>query len=201
VLSFGGSKLLTAGRGGALLTRHADVHQRARVHQTRGNLVAPLSELQAAVLLPQLDKLDVRNARRAESVRRLLAQLAGVPGLRPFVNATDSEPGYYKLGFRYDDAAFGLTRERFAAAIRAEGVALDEGFRALHVGRSASRFRAAGDLAEAGRAHRGCVVLHHPVLLGGDAEIDEVVLAVRKIRGSIGRLNDNVNDSPMSVQP
>jgi dTDP-4-amino-4,6-dideoxygalactose transaminase len=37
ILSFGGSKLLTAGRGGALLTRHADVYQRAKLFLHRGN--------------------------------------------------------------------------------------------------------------------------------------------------------------------
>src|SRR5947207_4510999 len=54
VLSFGGSKLLTAGRGGAILTAKHTIAQRARIWQMRGNLVAPLSELQAAVLRPQL---------------------------------------------------------------------------------------------------------------------------------------------------
>src|SRR2546430_1767377 len=39
VLSFGGSKLLTAGRGGAILTRRRDTHQRARVALHRGNIV------------------------------------------------------------------------------------------------------------------------------------------------------------------
>src|SRR5439155_3874854 len=52
ILSFGGSKLLTAGRGGAILSRHADVLQRVRAWTFRGNSIAPLSELQAAVLLP-----------------------------------------------------------------------------------------------------------------------------------------------------
>src|SRR5262249_13814897 len=36
ILSFGGSKMLTAGRGGALLTRHAEVFQRAKVALARG---------------------------------------------------------------------------------------------------------------------------------------------------------------------
>src|SRR5262249_20733973 len=146
VLSFGGSKLLTAGRGGALLTARADVHQRARLALLRGNLVCPLSELQAAVLLPQLAKLDARNARRAHNVHRLLAALHADCGLRPFVNADGvGEPGHYKLGFRYDADRFGLTRERFVAALRAEGVAFDEGFRALHAGRSPKRYRKAGE--------------------------------------------------------
>src|SRR5262249_22341341 len=182
VLSFGGSKLLTAGRGGALLTRHADVHQRARLALHRANVVCPLSELQAAVLLPQIDKLDARNAERARAVRHLAGLLHDVPGLRPFANhGAESEPGYYKLGFQYDAAAFGLARERFVAALRAEGVAFDEGFRALHVGRSPARFRQAGGLTEAGRAHAGSVVLHHPVLLGPDADLEEVASAVRKV--------------------
>lgn len=186
VLSFGGSKLLTAGRGGALLTRRADVFQRARLVQFRaGNLVNPLSELQAAVLLPQLARLEEQNRIRARAVQHLIERLADVPGLRPFDTPIDnriddSAPGYYKLGFQYDAAAFGLPRDRFLAAMRAEGIAMDDGFRALHVGRSMSRFRAAGTLTEAERAHHGCVVLHHPVLLGSEADLDEVVLAVRK---------------------
>src|SRR5262249_38185003 len=53
ILSFGGSKLLTAGRGGAILTPHAQMQQRAKLVQHRGNWVCPMSELQAAVLLPQ----------------------------------------------------------------------------------------------------------------------------------------------------
>jgi dTDP-4-amino-4,6-dideoxygalactose transaminase len=183
VLSFGGSKLLTAGRGGVLLTRRADVAQRARVLLGRGNnLVCPLSELQAAVLLPQLDRLDARNAHRARSVALLTERLARVAGLRGFVNQeVDNQPGYYKLGFRLDAERLGLPREHFVAALRAEGIAFDEGFRALHRGRSPSRFRRAGDLAEADRAHDQTVVLHHPVLLGGLQEIEEVIRAVEKV--------------------
>jgi dTDP-4-amino-4,6-dideoxygalactose transaminase len=190
ILSFGGSKLLTAGRGGAMLTPHADVHQRARLFQMRGNIVCPLSELQAAVLVPQIDKLDRRNSQRLANVTRLAEVLHGNPGLRPFpvAPADGSTPAFYKLGLQFDEAAFGLSRERFVRALRAEGIALDEGFRALHVGRSPSRFRRASDLAEADRAHRGAVVLHHPILLGSEADVGEVAAAVRKTYANVGRL-------------
>src|SRR5262249_55606732 len=168
---------------GALLTRHADVHQRARRFAFRGNVVGPLSELQAAVLLPQLDKLDVRNEQRAANVRRLLERLGAVPGIRPFTNAVeDSQPGYYKLGLQYDAEAFGLSRERFLQALAAEGVAVDAGFAALHVGRSPRRFRQVGSLDEAQRAQDGAVVLHHPVLFGPTAWVEEVAAAVEKVR-------------------
>src|SRR5262249_29080536 len=53
ILSFGGSKLLSAGRGGALLSTCAEVHQRMRLLLRRGyQQWAALSELQAAALLP-----------------------------------------------------------------------------------------------------------------------------------------------------
>jgi perosamine synthetase len=189
VLSFGGSKLLTAGRGGAILTRHPDVRQRARLCLNRGNHVCPLSELQAAVLLPQLDRLAENNARRARAVRLLADALSGVPGLVPF---RLRDPGgaavYYKVGFQFDANLFGLSRERFVAAVRAEGIALDEGFRALHVGRSPGRLRQAGSLDEARRAGSGAVVLHHPVLLGSDSELTEVATAIRKVHAHAGRL-------------
>jgi dTDP-4-amino-4,6-dideoxygalactose transaminase len=182
VLSFGGSKLLTAGRGGALLTPHAEVWQRARLALHRGNVLCPLSELQSAVLLPQLVRLDARNAQRAAQVRRLCEALREVPGLRPFVNAaSDSQPAYYKLGWQLNAEEFGLARERLVAALRAEGIAFDEGFRGLHVGRSPSRFRRGGSLTEADRAHAGVVVLHHPILLGTPADVEEVARAVLKV--------------------
>lgn len=184
ILSFGGSKLLTAGRGGALLTRHAEVAQRARTWLQRGNHVCPLSELQAAVLMPQVDRLAERNALRARNVRFLCELLREVPGLRPFCNGTmeDSEPSYYKLGFQFDAERFGVTREMFVAAMRAEGIAADEGFRALHVGRSPRRWRAAGTLHEAERAHHGVVVLHHPILLGSETDVEQMAIAVAKIQ-------------------
>lgn len=187
VLSFGGSKLLTAGRGGAILTPHADVLQRARLVQNRGNVVCPLSELQAAALLPQLDKLDERNTRRRAAVARLTELLRGVPGLTPFRNVVDGDACYYKVGYHFDEAAFGLSRARFVSAARAEGIAFDEGFRALHVGRSPSRYRRAGELREADRVHVGTVVLHHPVLLVVDG-VEQAARAARKIWGNAGRL-------------
>ncbi|MFO0843147.1 MAG: aminotransferase class V-fold PLP-dependent enzyme [Gemmataceae bacterium] len=183
VFSFGGSKLLTAGRGGALVTSRPEAYQRARLALGRGNnLVAPLSELQAAALLPQFDALAARHERRATNVELLTRLLQGVPGITPFASGVEGSPAYYKLGLRYDESAFGLPRDRLVRAMRAEGVALDEGFRALHVGRAPSRWRANGPLAEAEHAHRGCVVLHHPVLLGGEEEMRRIARALGRLR-------------------
>ena len=181
MLSFGGSKLLTAGRGGALLTPHPEVLQRARTALHRGNTVCPLSELQAAVLLPQLTALEARNARRLEQVVRLDGLLADIPGLRRFMGGEDCEPAFYKVGFQFDAECFGLSRELFLKAMRAEGIAFDEGFRAAHIGRSPSRFRAPLPLLESEKAHHGTVILHHPILLGSTEDVEEVARAVHKV--------------------
>ncbi len=188
-LSFGGSKLLSAGRGGALLTPQADVAQRARTCLLRGNVVCPLSELQAAVLLPQWAKLADRHRQRLANAERLTQLLADVPGVRPFVDRLpDSRPAFYKLGFQYDADRFGLPRARLVKAMRAEGVALDEGFPAAHVGRSPRRYRRGTALTQVERAHGGCLVLHHPVLLGGPDGVEQVARAWRKIHAHAGRL-------------
>ena len=190
ILSFGGSKLLTAGRGGALLASDAAIAQRARTWLHRGNHVCPLSELQAIVLLPQLRRLAERNAHRARNVAFLLARLQETPGLHPFRNCTEegNRPVYYKLGFKFDEERFGVNRARFVSALRAEGIAFDEGFRALHVGRSPRRWRAAGPLPQAERAHQATVVLHHPILLGTDDDMEQIATAITKIYACADRL-------------
>ena len=195
VFSFGGSKLLSAGRGGALVTSRPEMHQRARLVLGRGNnLVAPLSELQAAALLPQLDSLPERHARRLRSVELLRDRLRSIPGVR--LLRQEGSPGFYKLGMQFDAATFGVSRKVLTAAMRAEGIALDEGFRALHAGRSPDRWRAAGSLGRTMQAHAGMLVLHHPILLGGTADVEQIAEAFERIRLHAGRLMGNPDGDP-----
>ncbi|HEY1191457.1 MAG TPA: aminotransferase class V-fold PLP-dependent enzyme, partial [Gemmata sp.] len=201
-LSFGGSKLLTAGRGGALLFTDPQLYQRAKTFLHRGvQQWAPISELQATALRPQVRKLRDATAWRAERVRELvepappaplpegkgekethhrIAHTAAQEALRAFTpfpsgrgigGVGSAIPAFYKLGFQYAPAAFGLSRALFVKALRAEGVAFDAGFKALHAGRSPSRFRAAGELTHAADAGARCVMLHHPVLSLGPADV------------------------------
>lgn len=182
ILSFGGSKLLTAGRGGALLTANPDFHQRARLELFRGtNWVAPLSELQAAVLIPQLRALSMRNQQRLRAVAFLRRELEAIPGLRLFSQGTNGSPAFYKLGIQLDERPFGVTRQTLVPAMRAEGLAVDEGFRSLHVNRSSKRFHAPAPLPEAERAHRNCLVMHHPILLAEETLLAQIVRAFTRI--------------------
>jgi dTDP-4-amino-4,6-dideoxygalactose transaminase len=185
VLSFGGSKLLTAGRGGAIITSREDVYQRAKIFRERGNDAFPLSELQAAVLLPQLEELDAKNETRRANVERLLAGCSPLERLNS-VNGMpqDSAASYYKVAWWFDEQGGTATRDEFITAMRAEGVAVDVGFRGF-TRRGARRCRRVGALQHAARAADQTVLLHHPVLLEDAATIDRVTSAFQKIIGGL----------------
>jgi dTDP-4-amino-4,6-dideoxygalactose transaminase len=195
ILSFGGSKLLTAGRGGAIVTSRDEVVQRIRIYSQRGNESFPLSELQAAVLLPQLPKLAAANQQRLAAVKQLLSLVGELPRLAPLTIRDDhqEQPAFYKLPWLMtgnDDACdspeFERLRARFIAAIQAEGVLMDEGFRGF-ARRTGGRCRAVGDLKNARRAAAGTVLLHHPVLLEPPETIAKVAEAIRKVARAILR--------------
>lgn len=190
VLSFGGSKLLTAGRGGAIVTHREEILQRIKIYAERGNDAFPLSELQAAVLLPQLAELEASNTVRKQSVETLLRACGKLPGLAPLPLPSErllDRPAFYKLGwFVGSDAPgespteLGGPRERFVAAVQAEGVALDVGFRGF-VRRSHQRCHTIGELTHARRAASQTAIMHHPVLLESTETLCRVSQALRKV--------------------
>jgi perosamine synthetase len=181
VLSFGGSKLLTAGRGGAIVTAREDVYQRAKAYCEQGNNAFPLSELQAAVLLPQLEPLDARNAIRQRNATYLIEQLRELKGLLPIDKMPpDSAASYFKLAWLFIEDDWTVSREKFLAAMQAEGVAIDAGFRGF-TRRGSGRCRRVGDLTNSKRAAEQTVLLHHPILLEPRSTIDRVVATFRKV--------------------
>jgi dTDP-4-amino-4,6-dideoxygalactose transaminase len=191
VLSFGGSKLLTAGRGGAIVTNREEVVQRIKVFSQRGNEAFPLSELQAAVLVPQISKLATANQQRLAAVRQLLAEVGDLPGLIPLAlpEHDSSEPAFYKLPWLLTDAndacdspEFEQGRRAFLTAVQAAGVAIYEGFRGF-ARRTSNRCRVVGELPHAQRAAAGTVLLHHPVLL----QPPEVIACVAEVIRQVGQ--------------
>jgi len=182
VVSFGGSKLLTAGRGGAVLTNRAEVMQRAKIYCERGNHAFPLSELQAAVLLPQLRKLASRDFTRASAIRGLRESLADLEGaLRPV--ACDFEnnlPGFYKHAWRCAGPRGEELRRNLLVAAGVLNLPLGEGFRGF-TKRPTSQCRKVGPLANALEAAQRTVVLHHPILLRGTEAIDQLSKTIRAV--------------------
>jgi dTDP-4-amino-4,6-dideoxygalactose transaminase len=181
-----------------VLTNRSVIIERIRRHVMRGNDLSPLSELQAAALVPQWKTLDEANNRRRTGLQRLHPLIRDLPGLRiltPPDNPTAS--GYYKVGFDYDPAAWaGLAREVFCLALRSEGIAFWPGFRGLHRIHASRRFRAPGPLTNADRADERCVLLHHPVLLGDDEDLEQVAVALHKIHAAAGSLASKTFEIP-----
>jgi len=197
ILSFGGSKLLSAGRGGAFFTNNEEIVQRAKLYTHRGNEAYPLSELQAAVLIPQWDRLDERNEYREKNIRYLTEKLQSETSLVPFESRlADSRPGYYKLGLQYDSSNFaGLSREQFCLTMRADGVNIAKGFRSLHSSHSARRYKTNSSLKNADLADKGILVLHHPVLLCEEKVVSMVVKAVKKAEAHAEELTEFLTGS------
>lgn len=181
VLSFGGSKLLSAGRGGAVLTNSAEIAQRIRLHTQRGNEAYPLSELQAAALLPQCECLDEFNAQRLATVQQLRALLPS--GITLLANESPNTPAFYKVGLLYEPEGFSnLPRDSFINSLQAEGIAIDSGFRALHRIHSRRRFKMVGPLPNAERADTQMLVLHHPLLRTPGPVAEQLARAIHRVR-------------------
>jgi len=181
-LSFGGSKLITSGRGGAVLSRKPDLAQRAKMHLLRGSKIAALSELQALVLLPQFMDLKKNNQSRHLSARLLEKELSEIQGIKPLLVPEGDLRAFYKLGLIFDSSTFGLDRKSFIAAMQAEGIACDAGFDCIHRHRSPNRWKAAGPLPNADILHDCMLVVHHPVLLQGEEAVFKIIQALERIQ-------------------
>src|SRR5262249_29408104 len=88
-----------------------------------------------------------------------------------------------------DSADFERVRRQFIAAVQAEGVAIDEGFRGF-VRRTNQRCRVVGDLINGRRAAEGTVILHHPVLLEPRETIARVGEAIHKVAHTLPPAKD-----------
>lgn len=135
--SFQSSKHITAGEGGMLVTDDEDYaecchsivncgrraggawHEHARLG---GNY--RLSELQAAVILTQLERYEKMLARRQETAAFLREKLSGIDGIRPLaVPEYASATSCHLFILRYDSESFGgLPKEDFIKALNAEGI-------------------------------------------------------------------------------
>ena len=180
VLSFGGSKLLTAGRGGAVLMMDESVAQRITVFCERGNDAFALSELQAAAVSAQWEGFDRRHGVRLERARQLIERLGSSAPLQCQADfEAYFEPAFYKLGFFYHpERAGGMSREAYIEAMRGRGIPIGEGFRGFHR-RTDKRCRKASSLENAARAAEQTVVIDQTLLL---AEPDVIDLAAEILK-------------------
>lgn len=144
--SFQQSKLLTAGEGGAISVRDAAPAALIRSYADCGRRPGEwfyshfalggnfrMTEWQAAVLLGQLERFDSQNACRNRNALALNTALARIPGVHPQArDARTTSQGYYCYVLRIDEAAFGASRDRVLAALKAEGMPLTMSYPPIH---------------------------------------------------------------------
>jgi perosamine synthetase len=129
-------KHISCGDGGMCLTRDPGLARRIRMATDKAYSREPgasrfpeflatnyrMTELQGAVALAQLRKLDAICAARHAHGERLTALLHGAPGIHPPRVPPGGYATYWFYLFRVDEEALGVSTDQFAEALRAEGV-------------------------------------------------------------------------------
>ncbi len=151
--SFHPRKSITTGEGGAIATNDADLAARARVLRSHGASVSDLArhsatsviieayeelgynyrmtDIQAAIGLEQLKKLDAILVRRRELAERYNTRLLEIPGVMP-PYAPDDAPHTYQSYCVHLDSAVTPSREAIMESMLADGVATRRGVMAIH---------------------------------------------------------------------
>ena len=145
IFSFQSGKLLTAGEGGALVTRDPALIQRAWIKTSCGRPRTDrryehvelgtnmrMGEFQGAILGAQLQRFPQQLAEREEAAQRLDALIAELPGLRVQARTPDvTTHSHYMYMLRLDGSYHGVTRDFLVEALVAEGVPAYFSYRAI----------------------------------------------------------------------
>lgn len=128
------SKHMTAGDGGLTITNLPDLAQRAKLFSDKGwkrplykdvEFLAPnyrMTELQAAVALAQLEKLEREVNRRQELAHLFNEIIAEIPGILPQRVSQHVEHSYWQYAFFLDRRVIKSTVFEFGEALQAEGI-------------------------------------------------------------------------------
>jgi len=137
VFSFANTKNISCGEGGAVVTADAALANRIAAlrdhgrppgitdHHPRLGWNLRLSEFQAAILRPQLARLDRHLAAKQRASTHLARSLGSIPGLQPVPQKLDprvTTHGYFSLALDFDADRFGAKIDALRAALRAEGI-------------------------------------------------------------------------------
>ena len=144
VFSFNRHKTMQSGEGGVVLTNDEDVAKRMMLVRNHGEVVVGdwqmedisntigqnlrMSEMEAAVALCQIKKLDQLNDSRIELAERITIGLNDIAGITAPVVRDGCKHVYYFYVMKYDEAIIGLSRENFVKALNAEGYYLRGGY-------------------------------------------------------------------------
>jgi dTDP-4-amino-4,6-dideoxygalactose transaminase len=148
------TKSLAGGEGGVITTDSDEAAARLRLLRANGitrdpwrrrqarafgyydvvepGLKANLTDLQAAVALPKLAALEANLARRAELVARYGAGVEPLAGITPLARPAFGAHAHHLYVIRIDPDEAGADRDRYAAALLAENIAVGIHFLPVH---------------------------------------------------------------------
>jgi dTDP-4-amino-4,6-dideoxygalactose transaminase len=205
--SFQNSKHLTCGEGGAIVGADDALMERVFSFHNVGRggpylgWKCRMAEYQAAILLAQMDRLEEQTQRRWENATYLTSKIQGIPGVTPHrLYAGVTRAAYHLYPFRYKPEAFnGVPRDRFIAALRAEGIPASSGYRRQNVAPfventlSSRRFQRMYSKQQLDHCRqqiacpandaicREAVWFSQQLLLGSKADMDEIANALVKL--------------------
>ncbi|MEM9587040.1 MAG: aminotransferase class V-fold PLP-dependent enzyme [Planctomycetota bacterium] len=176
-LSFGGSKPLTAGNGGALIIRDERLAARLPALVDRPSDAFPLSPLQAAALRPQFKRLSELNRLRADTADHLAKQSTLSTWTPIHSNVATVEPCHYKFAWQARDADH---RDRILRVAADAGLPIGLGFR--HAANTSDRrCRKLGTLPNARALGETVLLLDHRALLTTPDQWPELVQALTDV--------------------
>jgi dTDP-4-amino-4,6-dideoxygalactose transaminase len=197
VFSFQMSKNITAGEGGIVLTDDEELADTVRSftnvgrgkdkpwyeHYLLGSNLR-MTELQAAILLGQLTRLDEQTAKREENGAFLSEKLQELPGLHvqpPEPRAT--RRAYHLYLIRLVEEEAGIGRGRFLEAVQAEGIVASGGYPHPLYKNPVFEDQPGGNFIcpNAEALCRQAISIPHRILLAEKKDMQDIVRAAEKV--------------------
>ena len=144
VFSFQETKNIMTGEGGMVITNDPLLAERCRMVRNHGEAVIEgksrtyisniigwnyrMTELEAAIGIEQLKKLDKFNEIRIKNSKFLSKELSKIEGVNIPYEAPDIFHVYHVYSMTYDEKEVGISREIFVNALNAEGIPFGTGY-------------------------------------------------------------------------
>ncbi|WP_240419852.1 DegT/DnrJ/EryC1/StrS family aminotransferase [Paenibacillus periandrae] len=143
IISLNYHKVIHSGEGGILLTDNPGLAHKCQLIRNHGEAVVDdlndhetvvlgsnyrMTELHAAIGIEQLKKLDSFLAQRRALAERFTAGLKQIDGLKGVRIPEGYEHSYYVYPIQYSKETWGISRDTFVQALKAEGFPMGTGY-------------------------------------------------------------------------
>lgn len=206
--SFQGTKLITAGEGGAIACDDRELanymfalHNGGRTdnsaykHELLGGNYR-ISEIQSALLTVGWEYFFEQEKVRRINAEYFYEKISELDGIAIINNTNPKiERNYYIIAVRYNPLYFeGLTKKRFIAALNAEGVPCSAGYdKGLHTNplflqSDSDNNKYDNIYPETEKACNEMIWFPHHLFLGKKDDMDDIINAIYKIKENVGQI-------------